>query len=324
MNKDEAQQRLMIKLQTELGPVWFEDDKLAVEWNLVQLILNDPLLIEIMINPDGRVWIERQGEPMIHVGYKSPTEIELALGTIAASMDRVINRASPIIEGELPIGNCRVQGMLPPLVSGPAMTIRVPAKHIYTLDQYVTAGIVTDRAADYLRGAVAERKNILIVGGTQSGKTTLANALIHEIDPADRCVLIEDTRELQCRVANFVQMHTSVEFDLRKLVRSTMRMRPDRIIIGEVRGAEALELLKAWNTGHPGGITTMHANDNRQALWKLDTFVAEAGVPPQRELIGQAIQLAVFIQKTPTSRRIAEMHIVNGYNGADFDLTPVM
>lgn len=319
---DDAKTRLIEALIHQLGPVW-HDGKLT-PMNLVHLIEEDRLLIEIMINPSGSVWIERAGAGAMEcIGEKHAWEIEAVLGLCATSMGREINRETPLVEGELPIGGCRIEGMLPPLVSGPTLTIRVPAKFVYSLEEYVRAGSMSDFQAAFMRDAVRAGLNILIAGGTQSGKTTLANALIKEIPNEQRLVLIEDTLELQCRNSNLVQMHTSLEYDLRKLVRATMRMRPDRIIIGEVRGGEALDLLKAWNTGHPGGITTMHANDCRSALWKMDALVQEAGVGSQRELIGDAIQLVVFIEKTPSGRRIREMQLLKGYNGADFNLTPV-
>jgi type IV secretion system protein TrbB len=325
MATDTAESRLIEKLKIELAAVWNEagDTRRGQVANLVGLIEIDQALIEIMINPDGSVWIERQGMPMECLGHKDPWEVEAILGTVATAMGRVINRDHPIIEGELPIGGCRIEGMLPPLVSAPCLTIRVPAKRIYTLPDYFAAGSITQRQASVLANAVSRKDNILIAGGTGSGKTTLANALINQIHESERCILIEDTLELQCSGSNVIQMHTSVDVDLRKLVRATMRMRPDRIVVGEVRGAEALDLLKSLNSGHPGGITTIHANDCRSALWKLDGYVQEAGVGPQRELIAQAIQLVVLIEKTTEGRRITEMQRVKGYNGVDFDLTSV-
>ena len=177
--------------------------------------------------------------------------------------------------------------------------MRKPAQVLYTLDDYVRDGILTAARALVMRTAIDERRNILIAGGTGSGKTTLAGALINEMvarsDPNERYVIIEDTLEIRCRARNLVQLHTADNADMTRLVRTTMRLRPDRIIIGDVRGAEALALLKAWTTGHPGGVTTIHANSAAAALIRLSSLAQEAGVPPQPELIAETIHLIAFI-----------------------------
>ncbi len=171
-------------------------------------------------------------------------------------------------------------------------------------------------------------QNIAIGGGTGSGKTTLAGALINEMvalsAPGERYVIIEDTLEIQCRAQNLVQLHTSEHADLTRLVRATMRLRPDRIIIGEVRGAEALALLKAWATGHPGGVTTVHSNSARGVLTRLSSLVQEAGVPPQPELIAETINLLAFIARTPAGRRVTELIRVERYGPREgFTLAPL-
>jgi type IV secretion system protein VirB11 len=206
--------------------------------------------------------------------------------------------------------------------------MRKPAQVLYTIDDYVRDDILHDAHAQVLRDAIDERLNIVVAGGTGSGKTTLAGALINEMversDPNERYVIIEDTLEIQCRAQNLVQLHTADGADMTRLVRTTMRLRPDRIIIGEVRGAEALALLKAWNTGHPGGVTTIHANSARAALTRLSSLVQEAGVPPQPELIAETINLLVFIVRSSAGRRVTEVVRVGGYNARDgFALTPV-
>jgi len=206
--------------------------------------------------------------------------------------------------------------------------MRKPAQVLYTLDDYVRDGILHEVHAQTLRDAIDRRLNLVVAGGTGSGKTTLAGAMINEMversDPNERYVIIEDTLEIQCRARNLVQLHTAESADMTRLVRTTMRLRPDRIIIGEVRGAEALALLKAWNTGHPGGVTTIHANSAKAALTRLSSLVQEAGVPPQPELIAETINLLVFIVRTPAGRRVSEVVRVDGYNMRDgFALTPV-
>src|SRR5229473_2137061 len=189
------------------------------------------------------------------------------IGTVAAALNAVANPQNPIIEGELPLTGSRFEGLLPPIASSPCFVIRKRASVLYTLDHYVKDNIVTRAQAIVLRDAIAKRRNIVIAGGTGSGKTTLVNALIHEMvslgDQAERYAL---------------QLHTTDAADMTRLVRATMRLRPDRIIIGEVRGKEALALLKAWNTEHPGGVTTLHANSASGALLRLLSLVEEAGV----------------------------------------------
>jgi type IV secretion system protein VirB11 len=190
----------------------------------------------------------------------------------------------------------------------------------------MTDSIITEAQAAIFRQAIADRQNILIGGGTGSGKTTIAGALINEMveqsEASERYVIIEDTLEIQCRAENLVQLHTSENTDLTRLVRATMRLRPDRIIIGEVRGGEALALLKAWLTGHPGGVTTIHANNAKSALTRLSSLVQEAGVPPQPELIAETIQLIAFIARTARGRRVTELVRVEGYDPREgFKLT---
>ena len=207
---------------------------------------------------------------------------------------------------------------MPPVVRRPCFAMRKPAQVLYTLDDYIRDRIMTARQADTFRDAIDRRENILIGGGTGSGKTTLAGALINEMvgrsDPSERYVIIEDTLEIQCRATNVVQLHTAEAADLGRLVRATMRLRPDRIVIGEVRGGEALALLKAWLTGHPGGVTTIHANSARSALTRLSSLVQEAGVPPQQELIAETIKLIAFITRTPMGRNVTELIRVEGYS----------
>ncbi len=291
--------------------------------------INDPNVTEIIINEDGRVWIESYQKGMHEAGVAlSASQVESLIGTVAASLGNVANTAHPIVEGELPIGAIRFEGLVPPVTRRPCCVMRKPAQVLYTLEDYVRGGILNDARASVLREAADSRLNVVIAGGTGSGKTTLAGALINEMvarsDPNERYVIIEDTLEIQCRAKNLVQLHTAEAADMTRLVRTTMRLRPDRIIIGEVRGAEALALLKAWNTGHPGGVTTIHANNARAALTRLSSLVQEAGVPPQPELIAETINLLAFIVRTPAGRRVKELVRVEGYDArAGFKLKAV-
>jgi type IV secretion system protein VirB11 len=279
----------------------------------------NPRITEIMINEDGQVWFEEHGRGMREASFSlTSSQIESLIGTVAASLGTVANLDHPIIEGELLIGGIRFEGLLPPVARKPCCVMRKPAQVLYTLDDYVGDRILAEPHARVLRDAIDQRLNVVIAGGTGSGKTTLAGALINEMvlrgDPNLRYVLIEDTLELQCRARNLVQLHTAATADMTRLVRTTMRLRPDRIIIGEVRGGEALALLKAWNTGHPGGVTTIHSNSARSALIWLSSLVQEAGVPPQPELIAETINLIAFIVRTPTGRRVTELVRVEGYD----------
>ncbi len=308
------ERRLDELLQRQLGP------------RLLAAIA-DPAVTEIIVNDDGCVWFESYGKGMHEAGLEfAASQVESLIGTVAASLGMVANVANPIIEGELLIGGIRFEGLLPPVARRPCCVMRKPAQVLYTLDDYVRDGILSTGHARVLREAIDQRLNLLIAGGTGSGKTTLAGAQINEMvarsDPNERYVIIEDTFELQCRARNLVQLHTADNADMTRLVRTTMRLRPDRIIIGEVRGAEALALLKAWNTGHPGGVTTIHANSAAAALTRLSSLVQEAGVPPQPELIAETINLIAFIVRTPRGRRVTELVRVEGYDPhAGFRLT---
>jgi type IV secretion system protein VirB11 len=214
----------------------------------------------------------------------------------------------------LPETGERFEGILPPVSAAPCFSIRKPAAKIYTLADYVADRILSQSLADSLRQAVTERRNILVAGGTSSGKTTLANALLAEVAKRDeRVILIEDTRELQCAAADCVALRTRHgTVPLAALVRSTLRLRPDRIIVGEVRGAEALDMLKAWNTGHPGGIATVHANSARAALYRIEQLVQETVTTVPRRLIAEAIDLVVFIQGRGLARRIETVAELRG------------
>ncbi len=300
--------RLDERLRRELGPS-------------VLAALNDPDVIEIILNPDGTLWLESHSAGMRPAGTKMPAvQAERLIGTVAFALNTVANDQRPVIECELPLDGSRFTGWLPPVVSSPSFVIRKHARLIYTLDDYLAGGIIDSIQAEEFRGAVARHENIVLAGGTGSGKTTLANALLHEMvnlgNRSERFIIIEDTLELHCDAPNVMQLHTTVAADLTFLTRTTMRARPDRIIIGEVRGAEALALLKAWNTGHPGGVTTVHANSAIAALTRLGSLVQEAGVPPQPELIAQTVNVLAFITRTPGGRRVTEMARVEGYDPA--------
>nr|WP_178121951.1 P-type conjugative transfer ATPase TrbB [Agrobacterium fabrum] len=295
--------RLVRKLQDALG------DQLCVA-------LEDATVVEIMLNPDGRLFIERLGHGIAEAGVMTPAAAEVVIGSVAHSLQSEADDERPIISGELPIGGHRFEGLLPPIVSGPAFTIRRRASRLIPLNDYVTSKVMTEAQASAIRSAIDARMNIVISGGTGSGKTTLANAIIAEIvlsAPDDRMVILEDTAEIQCAAENAVCLHTSDTIDMARLLKSTMRLRPDRIIVGEVRDGAALTLLKAWNTGHPGGATTIHSNTAMSALRRLEQLTAEASQQPMQEVIGEAVDLVVSIERTGKGRRVREVIHIEGY-----------
>ena len=301
-------------LRTALGPA-------------IARFLEDPSVIEIMLNPDGRIWIDRLSEGLADTGERlSAADGERIVRLVAHHVGAEVHSRSPRVSAELPESGERFEGLLPPVVDAPAFAIRKPAVAVFTLDDYVEAGIMTRFQAEALRLAVATRANILVAGGTSTGKTTLTNALLAEVSKgADRVIIIEDTRELQCTAENKVPMRSVDEvIDLLELSRATMRFRPDRIIVGEVRGPEALGLLKLWGTGHPGGIGTLHAGSALGALHRLEQLVQEAVITVPRSLIGEAINLVAVLSGRGSARRLAELARIDGLDPAgNYRITPI-
>ena len=283
--------------------------------------LENPQVVEIMLNNDGKLWIELMGEGMRHVGEIGEIRAVSIVNAVAALLGLVVTKESAILECELPLDGSRFQAFAPPLVKQPIFAIRKKALLIFTLDDYVSKGIINPGQKQMIEQAVRNRENILVAGGTGTGKTTLANAILHsisELDPEHRIVVIEDTQELQCNVQNTVFLQTSKFEDMTSILRGTMRIRPDRIVVGEVRDGSALALLKSWNTGHPGGVGTVHANSAQAALVRVGQLIQEAGVPPNPELIAEAVNVVVSIKRTATGRIVDEIVRVKGYEGGKF------
>jgi type IV secretion system protein TrbB len=289
--------------------------------------LEDPSVIEVMLNPDGRLWIDRLSSGLADTGEMvSAPDGERIVRLVAHHVGAEVHAASPRISAELPETGERFEGLLPPVVAAPAFAIRKPAVAVFTLDDYVAKGIISSRQAGALKAAVDARKNILVAGGTSSGKTTLTNALLAEVaKTSDRVILIEDTRELQCKAPNLVALRTKDGvISLSDLVRSSLRLRPDRIPIGEVRGAEALDLLKAWGTGHPGGIGTIHAGTALGALRRLEQLIQEAVITVPRALISETINVIAVLSGRGADRRLAELASVVGLGeSGDYSLTAI-
>jgi type IV secretion system protein VirB11 len=291
---EEAQGRRRQMLRTAFGPT-------------IAAALADPTVIEVMVNPDGRLWIERATVGRQDTGERiGSAEAERIIRLVAAHVRREVHDKAPIVSAELPESGELFEGVMPPVAPTPCFAVRKPADVLYRLADYVTARIMSPRQAQVLAASVRDRKNILVVGGTSSGKTTLVNALLAEIaDLGERVVILEDTRELKCAAADCVSLRTKPGVaTLADLVHSTLRLRPDRIIVGEVRGPEALDMLKAWNTGHPGGVTTVHANSAEAGLYRLEQLVQEAVVTVPRDLIVQAIDIVVFLEGRGANRRV--------------------
>lgn len=288
--------------------------------------LEDDAIIEVMLNPDGRLWIDRLSSGLIDTGETlSAADGERIVRLVAHHVGAEVHAGSPRVSAELPGTGERFEGLLPPVVAAPAFAIRKPAVAVFTLDDYVAARTMTSEQASALRTAVAVRKNILVAGGTSTGKTTLTNALLAEVaKTSDRVVLIEDTRELQCTAPNLVALRTKDGVaTLSDLVRSSLRLRPDRIPIGEVRGPEALDLLKAWGTGHPGGIGTIHAGTALGALRRLEQLIQEAVITVPRALIAETINLIAVLAGRGADRRLAELAFVTGLGAVgDYSLSP--
>ena len=301
-------------LRTALGPA-------------IAALLGQPDIVEVMLNPDGRLWVDRLGVGLADTGLRMlPADGERIIRLVAHHVGVEAHAHNPRISAELPETGERFEGLLPPVVTGPTFAIRKPAIAVFSLDDYVATGIMRADQAGLLRTAIAERWNILVAGGTSTGKTTLANALLKEVAATgDRVVVIEDTRELQVEAPNLVSLRTKDGVcSLADLVRSSLRLRPDRIPIGEVRGAEALDLLKAWGTGHPGGIGTIHAGSALGALRRLEQLIQEAVVNVPRPLIAETIDLIAVLQGRGRHRRLAGLWQIGKVLAAgDYVLTEI-
>jgi type IV secretion system protein VirB11 len=297
---------------------------------LIADALAQPDVVEIMANPDGTLWVDRAGVGREKVGRIEQSAAETTIRLLASHMGETVTPDRPAVAGVLPRSGERFQGLLPPLAERPVFTIRKRASIVFTLDDYVAKGILPAAGAEVIRGAVVDRKNILVAGGTGSGKTTMVNAILAEPPfKSDRIVLIEDTKELQCPADDKVELltkNTEPRVTMTDLLRMTLRLRPDRIIIGEVRGPEALAMLKAWNTGHPGGVATIHANSAVEAISRIEDLVGEASQVIPRRSIALAINLIIFISRKsdPPGRSVEQLVEVKGLNEGEYLMQPLV
>lgn len=301
-------------LRTAMGP-------------LIAAALEDPDVVEVMLNPDGALWIDRLSSGRAATGeLLSAADGERIIRLVAAHVGTEVHRGQPLLTAELPETGERFEGILPPAAPGPAFALRKRAVGVISLADYVSGGILSAEQADFLRRAVRARQNILIAGGTSTGKTTLANALLAEIaTTGDRVLVLEDTVELQCSARDHVPLRTCAGVvSMTELVRATMRLRPDRVIVGEVRGGEALDLIKVWGTGHPGGIATLHASSAHGALLRLEQLILEVAMTPPRALIAEAVNIIVFIAGRGRARQVQTIARVTGFDGQGYLLDDAM
>jgi P-type conjugative transfer ATPase TrbB len=314
---EDAEQRHLDALVRALGPAAFQ-------------AVADPDVTEIYVNPSGAVFFDTRSRGRVKTAeVLRADQVYRFLNLVASSHGAVLTTARPQLQAELPralFGGARLQGFVPPLAAGPCFNLRKTPAVVYSLDDYVAAGILTAAQREALAAGVAERRNILIAGGTGSGKTTLANAVLHQIaavHPHDRIVILEDTVELQCAARDCVALRTTDTLSLKDLVKGALRSSPDRIVVGEVRDEAALDLCDAWETGHPGGCGTLHAETALGALQRLDRLAQRNNVPPQPDLVASAIDLVVVIAGGSRGRRVTQVAEVDGHDARGFHLHAV-
>ncbi|WP_336190540.1 P-type conjugative transfer ATPase TrbB [Pseudomonas aeruginosa] len=301
-------------LRTAMGPV-------------IAAALEDPDVVEIMLNPDRTLWVDRLSSGRAPLGVElSEADGERIIRLVAAHVGAEVHRGQPLLSAELPETGERFEGVLPPVAPGPAFALRKRAINVISLEHYVADGILTAAQAEFLRRATRERQNILIAGGTSTGKTTLANALLAEIaTTGDRILVLEDTVELQCVARDHVPLRThSNVASMRDLARATMRLRPDRVVVGEVRGGEALDLVKLWGTDHPGGIATIHAGSAQGALLRLEQLILEVAANAPRALIADAINVVVRIAGRGRKRHVESITRVVGHDATGYQLADAL
>ncbi len=306
---EEQRSRLLEKLTREIrGPM--------------QAALQNSDVIELVCNADGAVWrLTRQGG-WEEIDTISPAKADSILSTVAALTDNIINHDSPQIQCAFPLDGSRLQGLAPPAVPSPIFDIRKHSTHIFSIEEYIRDQILTREQADIISKAVVERQNILIAGGTCSGKTTLAKTIIELArtsgNPGERYVIIEDTIELHCNAKNIVHIHATSREMLSRFTQSAMRLRPDRVIIGEVRGREAYDLMYLLNSGHPGSFTTIHANSSRLALHKFLMLARESGEDVHPKRVVECFDIVISIRRTEQGLRVDDVAEVVDYDGSDF------
>jgi type IV secretion system protein TrbB len=300
---------------------------------LVQQGLQDENIVEVMLNQDGKLWFKHRVEGNKAIGHVYSDEALSFVHALAQSQQKYLNDKTPFLDTVLPFSGERINITIPPISEQICFNIRKHSKNVITLPSYVKAGIISMSQATLLSHAVQKRKNILISGSPGAGKTTFANALLNVIaeqaNPGERVLILEQVPELQCNVPNIKKMLVSEHVSMNKLLWIAMRNAPERIIIGEVRDGSALDMLKAWNTGCPGGIATIHANNSQAAIQRVLDLACEVIPTPPHTLAAEALDIIVQItacSKHVAGRRITEMIAVEGYDLAtkQFNCRPLV
>lgn len=285
--------------------------------------LDDDDVIEIMLNPDKKIWIDTLTEGRKFTGLLlDPVRALSIINTIASHMKTTIDRENPTLSAELPQSGSRFEAVL--TGANPVFTIRKKAILVFTLDDYVKNKNLTEIQKTTIINSIKEKQNILIVGGTSTGKTTFANACIDEMSELnERLVILEDTEELQCTADDYVPLKTNDNADLRRLLKSTMRLRPDRIIVGEIRDGVALDLLTAWNSGHSGGLTTIHSDSAIGGLKQLEQYVQRVSISKQEELIAKVVNVIIVLERIGVQRKITSITKVKGFENGKYVLEEI-
>ena len=289
--------------------------------------MRDPMVNEIMLNSDGSLFVEHRLEGMKLIDHINSARGNFIIRTVASIADRQIDPACPVVSVEIPYDGSRFEGLLPPLVRSPVFSIRCHNSLDLTLDDLTAMQVVSPEQSELLREAIAAHVSIMVAGATGSGKTTLVNALLNEMStmcPDERMITIEDTPELKIRSANSVSLFTSEGTDMSRLVRSSLRLRPDRIVVGEIRGAEALDLIDAFSTGHRGGMCTIHAGSPLQAMERLNLLISRHPSCPAliEPTAAAAIELIVQVTRSP-HRCVKSLTMVTGCHNGQYELTEV-
>jgi type IV secretion system protein VirB11 len=287
-------------------------------------LLGDDSVIEILRNPNGALCVERLGRDVEESNLiLSDRNTEALIRLLASHANEVCNEKSPSLAMKLPYWQARFQGLLPPVVDAPSFSIRKHAKHMFSLADYVANGSLTALQREALLEAVWARLNIVISGGTGSGKTTFANAILAEmINTGDRIITVEDTSELRLPSKKGMQIFTksTIGYGSQQALKDILRLRPDRIVLGELRDGACLDLIKSWNTGHAGGLTTVHANSCELALRRIESLIAEISVNVPHELIAQTVNVVIQIQREGSRRVVKDMKKITNVNNGKYHL----
>jgi type IV secretion system protein TrbB len=322
--------------------------------DIVHALTEDRDAEDVVVNPDGNVWVMRRSRPFELLTTISPMRALGATVSIAEAFGKVATDANPVVSGIVPYLDCRVEALVPPVVpiGTASLSFRKKGVDKPSLYDYAKNGILTNRNdplnglsrsdpfeealrhcqnhLDVLFSAIEHHRNILVVGGTGAGKTTLLDAInqgIAERTPHDRVLILEDTPELAVTVENYVQLMACQSVPMGRLIQSCMRMKPHRILVGEVRGTEALDAMEAWNTGHPGGSMTIHANSALDGLNRVAFLCRKTANPfPEeilRRIVADTIHIVVYIEggrQFPCGRKVKEVCLVKGYDGERFEI----